>query len=63
MKHIRDAIRILDSFGKEAWENGETRMRSGGGNVEQVKVEEARTMIFWVSSPSTIKSNNKKLKR
>jgi len=62
MKQIRDAIRILDSFGKEAWENGEMRMRSGGGNVEQVKFEEARTMVFWVSSPSSFVSN-KKLKK
>jgi len=62
MKHIRDAIRILDSFGKEAWENGVMRTRSEGGKVEQVKVEEARTMIFWVSSPSSFMSN-KKLKK
>ena len=48
MKHIRDAIRILDSFGKEAWENGVMRTRSEGGKVEQVSFEAVQLIGIYI---------------
>ncbi|GMI51513.1 hypothetical protein ScalyP_jg11040 [Parmales sp. scaly parma] len=48
MKQIRDAIRILDSFGKEAWENGVMRTRSEGGKVEQVSFEAVQLIGIYI---------------